>query len=232
MPADFWRCALRQSSSSSACNAAPAPLARNLGGRLSSFCVRRARSAERSRPAPPPGRRRTARAVVSPPSARAFDARRRAAGAGTQMRGEQGERERPIQPLSEHGVGEPRRERLALPSPAPQRRAPRPRSGRPRQRRKRAPRRTAPAGRRRRRPRPPRAPLAALRREESPEPRRRRQTRTATAGSGGLAKLPPGEKELAGRSGIAAWPAEVERVAQSRLVFGAAGAGDAGGGGA
>ena len=39
-----------------------------------------------------------------------------------------------------------------------------------------------------------------------------------------LAKLPAGEKELSRGSGIAARPAEVQRVAQRRLVFGAAGA--------
>ena len=45
------------------------------------------------------------------------------------------------------------------------------------------------------------------------------------------AELPPGQQHLACRSGIAASPAQVERVAQSRLVLGAAGAGDAGRGG-
>ena len=43
-------------------------------------------------------------------------------GSRVQRRGEHRECERPIKPLSEHGVGEPRRQRLALPSPAPQRR--------------------------------------------------------------------------------------------------------------
>ena len=45
-------------------------------------------------------------------------------------------------------------------------------------------------------------------------------------------ELPPGEKHLSCRSGIAASPAQVERVAQARLVLGAAGARNAGGGGA
>ena len=102
-----------------------------------------------------------------------------------QCRGEQGERERPIQPLSEHGVGEPRRERLALPSPAAKRRA-------PGARRQRAPRHSENSRRgERRRPGVGAAglgrldaPLPALRRGEPREPRRRRQTRTATAGSG------------------------------------------------
>ena len=51
-------------------------------------------------------------------------AARAPSGAREQRRGEQRQGERPIQPLSEHGVGEPGREQLALPSPAPKRRAP------------------------------------------------------------------------------------------------------------
>ena len=50
--------------------------------------------------------------------------------------------------------------------------------------------------------------------------------RTATAGRAG-GELPPGEKDLSCRSGIAASPAQVECVAQSGLVLGAAGAGNA-----
>ena len=45
-------------------------------------------------------------------------------------------------------------------------------------------------------------------------------------------ELPPGEEPPSRGSGIGARPGEMERVAQARLVLGAAGAHDAGGGGA
>ena len=66
-------------------------------------------------------------------------------GAREQRRGEQRQRERPFQPLGEHGVGEPGREQFALPSPAGAAR--RPASGRAARGRRRARRRTAPGDR-------------------------------------------------------------------------------------
>ena len=79
----------------------------------------RARPKGRTR-APPPWRRRTRLR----PRRRRRIARRARPGAGEQRRGEQRQGERPFEALRQHAIGEPRREQLALPSPAAQGLAP------------------------------------------------------------------------------------------------------------
>ena len=152
--------------------------------------------------------------------------------AGEQRRGEQGQRERPFQPLREHGVGEPGREQLALPSPAAKRRRPAPDV---RARRARANARAAANG-------AGRAPAAQASAASSGLFQRFVVRNPENLGGGGQrgpplpgragGELPAGEKEPSRGSGIAARPAEVERVAQRGLVFGAAGAAHACRGGA
>ena len=161
--------------------------------------------------------------VASAPSA-GFPGSPRASGAGQQRRGEQRQRERPVEPLRQHGIGQPGGEQFALPSPAPERRAPgaggqgAPRLG------------ESVRGGERRRPGGGGARLGRLERlfqrfvVSNPE----------NLGGGGNrgpplpgrtgGELPAGEKEPSCGSGIAARPAEVERVAQGGLVFRAAGA--------
>ena len=228
----FWRTRASESSSSSARSAAPAPLARNLGAAFSSFSARRARSAREV-----DGARR--RLGVGKDDARRLaavgevvDAARARSGAREQLPRRAREGERPIQPLSEHGVGEPGRAAPRPPLPGPSG------DGRPR-RGQSAPRQGESArGGERRRPGAGDAGLGRLERlfqrfvVRNPE----------NLGGGGKrgpplpgragGELPPGEKDLSCGSGIAAPPAEMERVAQGGLVFGAAGAAHAGGGGA
>ena len=227
----FWRTRSRQSSSSSACSAAPAPLARNFGAAVSSFCARRTSSAERSHGA----RRRLgvgehdgALGVVG----RVFEAARAPSGAREQRRGEQGESERPFQPLRQHGIGEPGREQLALPSPAAKRRAPGARRqgapGEGKDLRRGERRRSVASGARlggvdrllqRLVMRDPQNLGGGVERR-TPMPRR------------ACGQFPPGEQTLARGSRIGPRPGEMEGVAQRRLVLGPAGAAHTGGGGA
>ncbi len=153
-------------------------------------------------------------------------------GAREQRRGEQGERERPFQPLREDGVGEPRREQLALPSPAPRRPA-------PGARRQGAPREAEDARRGgRRRPMASGARLGSVDHllqgvvVRDPENLGGGVERRTPMPQRARGQFPPGDEPPSRRSGIGARPGEMQRVAQSRLVLGAAGAQNAGGGGA
>ena len=144
-----------------------------------------------------------------------------------QRRGEQGERERPLEALGQHAIGEPGREQLALPSPAARRLA----SG-ARGQRSPSEGESARGGERRE----PGAGGAGLGRLDGLFKRFVVRNLENLGGGGkrgaplpGRAggELPPGEEELSCGSGIAAGPAEVERVAQGALVFRAAGAANA-----
>ena len=132
--------------------------------------------------------------------------------------------ERPIQPLGEHRVGEPGRQQLALPSPAPRRRAPGARGQGPPSQGESA------RGGERRRPGGGGAGLGRLDGlfqrfvVSNPENFGGGVKRGAPLAGRALAKLPAGEKEPSCGSRIAARSAEMERVAQGGLVFGAAGA--------
>ena len=110
--------ALKESSSSSAASAAGAPLARNFG------CGRQ----QLLRPPPELGRKvagaRRRLGVGEHHCALGVVARGGRPGAGEQRRGEQRQGERPFEALRQHAIGEPRREQLALPSPAAQGLAP------------------------------------------------------------------------------------------------------------
>ena len=140
-----------------------------------------------------------------------------------QRRGEQRQRERPFQFLGENGIGEPGREQFALRCPAAV--APEGAAGELER----------PRGGERRRPGAGGAGLGGLDRrlqrvvagEVQGRGGDRDRGSPSSYGSGG--ERAPGPQPASRRSGIGAGASEVERVAQRRLVFVAAGAGDAGG---